>query len=62
MVEEGIMGIMCCATISAYTSAAAGLLMGCSLIAALGLVSSVGVVVSLALAYRMTWSHDLPHP
>ena len=62
MSGDGIMGIMCCAAISAYTSAAAGLLMGFSGMAALGLVSTVGVVVSLALAYRMTWSLDLTQP
>lgn len=36
--------------------------MGFSGMAALGLVSTVGVVVSLALAYRMTWSLELTHP
>ena len=41
---------------SAYTSAVAGLLMGCSVFAALGIISTTGTVVMLALGYRMTWS------
>jgi len=44
------------ALVLAYTSAVAGLLMGCSLLAALGIVSTTGVVVTLALGYRMTWA------
>lgn len=53
------MGIVVCAMASAYTSAIAGLLMGCSGIASLGLVVTIGTVVSLALAFRMTWSDDV---
>ena len=52
------MGIVACAMASAYTSAVAGLLMGFSGIAAFGLLVTMGTVVSLALAIRMTWSDD----
>ena len=52
------MGIVACAMASAYTSAVAGLLMGFSGTAAFGLLVTIGTVVSLALAVRMTWSGD----
>lgn len=53
------MGSVMLALVSAYTSAAAGLLLGCSFLAALGIVCATGVVVTLALGYRMTWAGSL---
>ena len=54
--REGVVGSIMLALVSAYTSAAAGLLMGCSIFAALGIISTTGTVVVRALGYRMTWS------
>lgn len=53
------MGSVMLALVSAYTSAAVGLVMGCSVLAALGIVSTTGLVVTLALGYRMTWVGSL---
>lgn len=50
------MGNVLLALIVAYTFAAVGLLMGYSELAVLGVVTTVGTVVTLALGLRMTWT------
>lgn len=61
-VKGGFMGNVIIALLPAYTSAATGLLMGCSILGVLGIISTTGVVVTLALGYRMTWADALPAP